>query len=91
MFIIDDLLLAPARFLVFIAREMKKHIEAELTDETVIKQKLLELQIKLEEGEIEPEEYEEKENELIKQLHLAREWKLLQQELEGEGDDEEEE
>lgn len=33
----------------------------------------------LEEGEIEPEEYEDKDAELIKRLHFAQEWKLLQQ------------
>jgi hypothetical protein len=84
MFIIDDLLLAPFRFVLFIAEEIKNHVEAELTDETVIRQKLLELQIRLEEEEIDPEEYAEKEAALIERLHLAQAAKLLQEEEERE-------
>jgi len=84
MFIIDDLLLAPVRFVLLIAEEIKKQAEAELTDETVIRQKLLELQIRLEEEEIDPEEYAEQEAALIERLHLAQTMKLLQEEEERE-------
>ena len=52
-----------------------KVAEEELTDDTPVKQELMELQMQLELGDIDDEEYVRREAELMARLREVREWK----------------
>jgi hypothetical protein len=49
--------------------------EEELTDDSAVKQELMELQMQLELGDIEEEEYVRREGELMHRLREIREWR----------------
>jgi len=68
MFLIDDMIF-------FIAKQINELIEKEISDAGVIKERLMELQMKFEMGEIEEEEYDKREDELLKLLENSREQK----------------
>ena len=50
-------------------------VEDELTDDTSVKQELMELQLKLELGDIDDAEYVRREAELMARLREVREWR----------------
>ena len=50
-------------------------VEQELTDDTPIKQELMELQMQLELGDIDDDEYLARESDLMRRLREVREWK----------------
>ncbi len=75
MFLIDDLLLAPLKGVIFIAEKINEVIEKETSDEGAIKERLMALQLKFEMDEISEEEYDEREDELLKLLENIREEK----------------
>ncbi|MEX2282786.1 MAG: gas vesicle protein GvpG [Gemmatimonadota bacterium] len=50
-------------------------VKEQLTDDSTVKSELLELQLKLELGDITDDEYVEREAELMKQLREIREWR----------------
>lgn len=77
MFIIDDLLLAPARGLLFIFKEIQKRVEQELYDEAQIMKQLVRLQMEYELGEIPEREFKDQEAELLAKLREVRERKAL--------------
>ena len=81
MFIIDDLLLAPISGFKFILNQIQKIADQELNDESVIKERLLELHMRLELGEISEEDYVESEAELFARLReiKARQLETLSQ------------
>ena len=58
MFLIDDLLLAPVNGFKFILGQIQKMADQELNDDTVIKEQLLELQMRRELDEISDEEFQ---------------------------------
>lgn len=73
MFLLDDLLLSPVSGFIFILNQIQKMAESELNDDTVIKEQLLELQMRLELEEISEEDYQEREAELFARLRAIRE------------------
>ncbi|MFZ4463622.1 MAG: gas vesicle protein GvpG [Bacteroidales bacterium] len=75
MFLIDDILLAPLKGLIFLGEKINEVIEKETSDEGVIKERLMELQLKFELDEINEEEYDEREDELLRILGNIREQK----------------
>jgi hypothetical protein len=75
MFLIDDLLLAPLKGVIFIAEKINEVIEKETSDEGSIKERLMALQLKFEMDEINEEEYDKREDELLKLLGNIREEK----------------
>ena len=75
MFLIDDLLLAPLKGVIFIAEKINEVILKETSDEGAIKERLMALQLKFEMDEISEEEYDQKEDELLKLLENIREEK----------------
>ena len=81
MFLIDDILLAPVSGFKFILGQIQKMADQELNDDTVIKEQLLELQMRLELDEILEPEYQEREAELFARLRAlkARQLELLHQ------------
>jgi len=68
MFIIDDLLLFPARMFTDIVEKIRDMAEEELYGEDKIKKELIKLQIMLETGDITQEHYNEAEGILMKRL-----------------------
>jgi len=81
MFLIDDLLLAPVNGFKFILGQIQKMADQELNDDTLIKEELLELQMRLELDEVSDEEFREREAELFARLRVikARQLDLLHQ------------
>jgi len=68
MLLIDDLLLSPIAGFKFVMRTLARAAEEQYTDDTPIKERLLELQTLLEEGSITEEEYVEQEREVLAEL-----------------------
>src|SRR6266567_6907758 len=81
MQLIDDLLLAPINGFKFILGQIQKLADQELNDDTVIKDQLLELQMRLELDEVSEDEFREREAELFARLRAitARQLDLLHQ------------
>ncbi len=76
MFIIDDLLIGlPAKGLGSIFTKIYEMAQAELTDESKIKEELLRTQILYEIDQITEEEFQKIEAELLERLAIAREAK----------------
>ena len=75
MFLIDDLILAPFKGILFLAGKINEVIEKETSDEGSIKERLMELQMKFEMDEINEEEYDRREDELLNLLANIREEK----------------
>jgi hypothetical protein len=76
MLLIAVILFAPIKGLVFIAEKINEVIEKETSDEGAIKERLMALQLKFEMDEIDEEEYDKKEDELLKLLENIRKEKL---------------
>jgi hypothetical protein len=76
MFLLDDLLLSPLTGLKFILGQINKVVDRELNDETLIKDQLLELLMRLELEEISEAEYREREQELFARLRRIKERQL---------------
>ena len=80
MLFIDDLLLSPITGFKFILRTLQRVAEQEYTDDSPLKERLLELQLKLEEGQISEQEYVAEEAIIIRHL---RELQNRKRELAG--------
>lgn len=76
MFLIDDLLLSPLAGLKFILTQIEKVVDRELNDETVIKEQLLELQMRLELNEISEDDFRAREQDLFARLRVIKERQL---------------
>jgi len=72
MFLIDDILLAPLKGVIWIGEKLDEIAEKEFSDEGRIKEKLMELQLKFEMDEISEEEYNRQEKELLERLDAIR-------------------
>ena len=72
MFLLDDILLAPLKGLVWLAEKVDDMAEKELSDEGRLMDKLMELQLRFELDEISEKEYTERENELLERLDSIR-------------------
>jgi hypothetical protein len=78
MLLIDDILLAPLKGVLFIAEKINEVIEKEMSDEGSLKERLMELQLKFEMDEIDEEEYDRREDELLNLLENIRKEKQNQ-------------
>jgi hypothetical protein len=72
MFLIDDILLSPVKLLVWLGEKINDIVEKELSDEGLIKEKLMQLQLRFEMDEISDEEYNRQEKELLARLEAIR-------------------
>ena len=68
MLLIDDLLLLPISGMKFVLRTLGQVADREYTDSGPLKAQLLELQEKLESGEISEQQYTKAESEIFRQL-----------------------
>ncbi|MDZ4383224.1 MAG: gas vesicle protein GvpG [Thermodesulfovibrionia bacterium] len=75
MFIVDDILLAPLKGVIWIGEKISEMSEKEFSDEGLIKEKLMELQLRFEVDEISEEEYKKHEEELLARLDAIRKTK----------------
>lgn len=72
MFLIDDLLLAPVNGFKFILGQIQKMADQELNDDSLIKDQLLELQMRYELEEISDEDFKVREAELFARLRAIK-------------------
>lgn len=81
MFLIDDLLLLPISGIKFVLGQIQNIVDKELNDEGVIKEQLLELELRREMEEISEEDYEQSAAELFARLRVikARQMEMLSQ------------
>ncbi len=75
MFLIDDILLAPLKGVIFIGKKINEVIDKEMSDEGSVKERLMRLQLQFEMDEIDEEEYDKREDELLNLLGQIREVK----------------
>jgi hypothetical protein len=76
MFLIDDLLLAPVNGFKFILGQIQKMADQELNDDSLIKDQLLELQMRYELEEISDEDFKAREAELFTRLRAIKQRQL---------------
>jgi hypothetical protein len=74
-FLLDDILLAPIKGVVSIARKIKEQAEGEFLNEEGVRQELRELYRLLETGDISEEEFTEREEQLVDRLEEIEEYK----------------
>ena len=72
MFLIDDILLAPLKGVVWLGKKINEVVDKEMFDEEGIKGKILELQLQMEMEKISKEEYDKQEKELLSRLEAVR-------------------
>jgi len=72
MFIIDDILLAPLNGIIWLGKKINEVAEKEFSDEGLIKEKLMQAQLRFEMDEISEEEYNKQETELLARLDAIR-------------------
>jgi hypothetical protein len=68
MFLIDDLLMMPIDGMKFVFRTLARVAEEQYTDDAPLKERLLELQLKLESGEVTEKQYVKEEGEILREL-----------------------
>src|SRR5690242_6483450 len=68
MLFVDDLLMMPFSGFGFILRTLQKIAEEQYTDDAPVKERLLELQLKLESGELTEDQYAAEEAAIIREL-----------------------
>src|SRR5262249_12339620 len=73
MLLVDDLLMLPFSGFGFILRTLQRVAEQEYTDDQPVKERLLELQLRLESGEITEHQYAREEASLLTELRDIRE------------------
>ena len=72
MFLIDSILLAPVKGVIWLGKKINEVVEKEISDQGVIKENLMELQLQFELDEISEDEYNKKEKELLERLDVIR-------------------
>jgi hypothetical protein len=72
MFLLDDILLAPLKAVIWLGGKIQEVIEKEFLDEDSIKEKLTELQLQFELKNITEEEYLRQEKEILARLDAIR-------------------
>ncbi|PIP21024.1 MAG: gas vesicle protein GvpG [Candidatus Omnitrophica bacterium CG23_combo_of_CG06-09_8_20_14_all_40_11] len=72
MFLIDDILLAPLNGIIWLGKKINEVAEKEFSDEGLIKEKLMQLQLRFEIDEISEENYNRQEKELLERLEAIR-------------------
>jgi hypothetical protein len=68
MFIIDDIILSPLKGLIWLSEKINDMVETEMSDEGLIKERLMELQLRFELDGIDEETYTRQEKELLERL-----------------------
>ena len=69
MFIVDDIVLSPLKGLIWLSDKINDMVQREMSDEGLIKERLMELQLRFELDEIDEEAYTKQEKELLERLN----------------------
>jgi len=69
MFIVDDIVLSPLKGLIWLSEKINDMVEREMSDEGLIKERLMELQLRFELDEIDEQAYTKLEKELLERLN----------------------
>lgn len=72
MFLLDDILLAPVKGIVWLGEKIDGMIKTAEQDESRLKETLLELQMRLDLGRIDEDEYRRQETALLERLDAIR-------------------
>lgn len=75
IFLLDDLILAPIKGVAWVAEKLDAMVEQEMTDDSKVREELLELQMRLELEDITEEYYRSRETELLNRLEEIRRYK----------------
>ena len=89
MFLIDDVLLSPAKGMFYIFKQIHKAAEEEFLDEENVSAELSELYMMLETGKITEEVFKNRESELLNRLEQIEEYKKKHFEVVEESEDDE--
>jgi hypothetical protein len=73
MFLIDDILLAPLKGVIWMGKKINEIAESQLCDTGRIKEELMALQLQFELDQISEQEYNEREKELLERLDAITE------------------
>jgi hypothetical protein len=73
MFIIDDIVLSPLKGLIWLSEKINDMAQQNMGDEGLVKERLIELQLRFELDEIDEETYTRQEKELLERLHAIYE------------------
>ncbi|MFH0775226.1 MAG: gas vesicle protein GvpG [bacterium] len=65
----------PIKGTIWIADKLKQSAETEVTDESKVREELLDLQMRFEMGEVNEEEYKKKETKILERLEAIRKYK----------------
>lgn len=84
MFLVDDILLAPIKFPLYVLKKIHETAESEFTDKDKITSQLRELYLLVESGKITEEEFNKMEAELLDKLEAIEEYESGGQEEEVE-------
>jgi len=90
MFLIDDILLSPAKGLFYIFKQIHKAAEEDFLNEENVSAELSELYMMLETGKISEEEFNKRESELLNRLEQIDEYKKKHFEVVDESEENEE-
>ena len=74
-FLLDDILLAPLKGIIWVAEKIQESAEKELLDAEQVKRDLTELYMRLETGQITEEEFTTQEDELVERLEAIEAYK----------------
>jgi len=69
MFLIDDIVLSPLKGLIWLSEKINDMVQREMSDEGLIKERLMELQLRFELDAIDEETYTRQEKELLERLN----------------------
>ena len=72
MFLVDDILLAPLSGLLWVGEKLNGVVQHEFSDEGLIKEKLMGLQLRFEMDDLSETEYNRQEAELLARLDAVR-------------------
>ena len=73
--LVDDILLGPVKLVKWLGEKLQESAEQEVTDESAIREQLLELQMRYELDEITDEEYAKGEERLMTKMEAIRKYK----------------
>ena len=83
MFLVDDILLAPVKGIVWLGETIDGMIKTEAQDDNRLKETLLELRMRLDLGQISEDEYRRREDALLERLDAIRAEREEQETLRG--------
>jgi hypothetical protein len=75
MFLIDDILFAPLKGIIWIGKKINDVAQTELSDEGRVKEELMRLQLQFEMDEISEDEYNKREKKLLERFDAIRKLK----------------